>query len=132
MNLSKFSPSDILKWSRAQSLWYYVVYSDCCANEFIETVACRYDLERFGCIEQNDPRQADLLIIYGAINKKSAAYVKKIYSVMKDPKYVIAIGACACKGGAFVGKKNYCVLEGAEKLIPVDVFVPGCPLDLNL
>lgn len=117
----------LLRWSRANSLWYTSVGQGCCANELLETVGCRYDLERFGCQPQVDPSQCDLLILSGAISHKSVLPIKALYDQMPDPKYVLALGACACSGGVFASHDGYAVVAGGEKVIPVDVFVPGCP-----
>lgn len=116
-----------LSWARANSLWYVTTGSGCCANEWIQTEASRYDLERFGCLPQVDPRQADLLIVLGAVNEKSAPHLRALYDEMISPKYVMAIGSCACTGGAFAPGLGEGVIAGTHNVIPVDVFVPGCP-----
>jgi len=118
---------EFLKWAQSNSLWYYVVNSGCCGDEFLEVVGCRYDLERFGCLKQDNPSQADLLIICGAVTYKASAEVKEIYSKMRRPKFVLAIGACACQGGLYSKDYSYSVVPGAQELVPVDVYVPGCP-----
>jgi NADH-quinone oxidoreductase subunit B len=99
----------------------------CCADEVINTMGCRYDLERFGCLPQVDPRQADLLIISGVISYKAAENLKAIYDAMLPPKYVLSIGSCANCGGPFAPEFSYSVVPGADRLVPVDVYVPGCP-----
>lgn len=126
------SMNRLLSWARSNSLWYLQVGDGCCANEILNTEGCRYDLERFGCLPQVDPRQADLLFVSGVITKKSAPEIMSVYQAMRAPKYVMAVGACACSGGLFGEEpsKNGIaenVLGGAEKLLPIDVFVPGCP-----
>lgn len=117
----------VMSWSRARSLWYFAAKSGCCADELLEVSGCRYDLERFGCVPREDPAQADLLIVTGVITSKSAPEIKQVYDAMLSPKYVLAIGACACSGGAFGELPEYTVVEGLDKILPVDVYVPGCP-----
>src|SRR2546430_1573526 len=92
-----FSTLDrVLSWSRSKSLWFFSTGTGCCADELLETYGCRYDLERFGCVPQVDPRQADLLIVSGAISQKAAPFLRQAYDSMVAPKYVLAVGACAC------------------------------------
>ena len=123
-----FSTLDrVLSWSRSNSLWFFSTGTGCCADELLETYSCRYDLERFGCVPQVDPRQADLLIVSGAISQKAAPFLKQAYEAMVSPKYVLAVGACACGGGPFASNSSYATTSGAEGVVPVDVFVPGCP-----
>lgn len=117
----------VTKWATSRSLWYFSTGGGCCADEVISTMGCRYDLERFGCIPQVDPRQADLLIVSGMVSYKLAPELKKLYNSMLQPKYVLAIGACASCGGAFSPKFSYSVVPGVDQVIPVDVYVPGCP-----
>lgn len=120
----------LMSWARAQSLWYVTTGGaapGCCADEMLETAGCRYDIERFGCVQQVDPAQSDLLIVTGAISYKAAPHLKELYDRMLSPKYVIAIGACASCGGAFAPSVSYSVVPGVDRLIPVDVYVPGCP-----
>lgn len=119
--------NDVLSWARSNSLWYVTTGEGCCANEAFQALGCRYDLERFGCLPQVDPRQADLLIVNGAINYKSASHLQALYDSMLAPKYVLAVGACACRGGGFSPELSYAVVPGVDQVIPVDVFVPGCP-----
>jgi NADH-quinone oxidoreductase subunit B len=90
-------------------------------------MGCRYDLERFGCLPQVDPRQADLLIVCGMVSQKIAPYLKQLYEEMLPPKYVLAVGACANCGGPFSGESSYSVISGVDQVLPVDVLVPGCP-----
>jgi NADH-quinone oxidoreductase subunit B len=117
----------LLKWARSQSLWYLPVSGGCCADEVLNSMGSRYDLERFGCVPQVDARQADLLIVSGAVSYKAAPHLKKLYDSMLSPKYVIAVGSCANCGGVFSPESSYSVVPGLDKIIPVDVYVPGCP-----
>jgi len=117
----------LLNWARSSSLWYYQAGQGCCGEEVLNTAACRYDWERFGCVPQQDPRQADLLIINGVITHKQVPYLRALYEQMPSPKYVLAIGSCANGGGPFFSETSYSVVPGIDKVIPVDVFVPGCP-----
>jgi NADH-quinone oxidoreductase subunit B len=116
-----------LRWARSQSLWYISTGSGCCADEVLNALGARYDLERFGCIPQADARQADLLIISGMVSKKAAPHLKELYDSMLSPKYVLALGSCANCGGLFGPKYTYSTLSGASEVVPVDVYVPGCP-----
>ena len=127
MSFVTTSVSRVLSWARSQSLWYITTGSGCCANEVLETTGCRYDLERFGCVPQVDPKQADLLFVTSVITAKAAPYFRELYDQMLEPKYVMAVGSCANCGGAFNSKNSYSTLDGAKEVIPIDVFVPGCP-----
>ncbi len=117
----------MLHWARSRSLWYVSTGTGCCADEVLNASGCRYDLERFGCLPQVDAKQADLLIINGMVSYKIAPYLRSLYDAMLSPKYVMAVGACASSGGAFASEFSYSVVAGADKIIPVDVYVPGCP-----
>ncbi len=123
----RITPIDFLyNWARRRSLWPIFFGLACCAIEMVATAAARFDLSRFGMeIMRASPRQADLMMITGTITKKMAPQVVRIYNQMPEPKYVLAMGACAISGGPF--KEGYNVVSGADKLIPVDVYVPGCP-----
>jgi ech hydrogenase subunit C len=117
-----------LKTSQVKSPW--LMHFDCgsCNGCDIETLACLtpvYDVERFGVINVGNPRHADVLVVTGTVNKRNAVILKNIYDQMPSPKLVIAIGACGCSGGVFREAPN--VLGGVDKVIPVDVYVPGCP-----
>ena len=117
-----------LKKSQIKSPW--IMHFDCgsCNGCDIETLACLtpvYDVERFGIINVGNPRHADVLVVTGTVNPRNAQILKNIYSQMPDPKLVIAVGACGCSGGVFRDAPN--VLGGVDKVIPVDVYVPGCP-----
>ena len=117
----------LLKWARSRSLWYVSTGTGCCADEVLSSLGCRYDLERFGCLPQVDARQADLLIVCGMVSYKAAPYLKNVYDAMLNPKYVLAVGACANCGGPFSPEFSYSVVPGVDQVIPVDVYVPGCP-----
>ncbi len=119
------SPIDkIINWARTGSLWPVTFGLACCAIEMMATGASHYDLDRFGIIFRATPRQADVLIVAGTVTKKMAPMVRRVYDQMPEPKYVIAMGSCACSGGVF---KTYSVAQGADQFLPVDIYVPGCP-----
>lgn len=116
----------IYNWSRSKSMWPLLFGLACCAIEMIASAASRYDISRFGMeVMRASPRQADLLIISGTVTKKMVVPIVRIYNQMPEPKYVLAMGACASGGGPF--KEGYNVVSGIDKYIPVDVYVPGCP-----
>ncbi len=117
----------VLDWASSRSLWYSSITGGCCVDEVLASLGARYDLERFGCVPQVDPGQADLLIVAGAVTYRSAPYLKEIYESMGTPRYVIALGSCANCGGTFAPEYSYSVIPGADRVIPVDVYVPGCP-----
>ena len=127
MKLGLLSAKKLFARFRADSLWVYTAGGGCCADEVLMSFGARYDLERFGCREQIDPGQADLLIVNGGVTKKAAPYLKELYERMVEPRYVLALGACACSGGPFSGKQSSSTLSGVGDLIPVDIYVPGCP-----
>lgn len=127
MNLIVTTIDYILNWSRANSLWPLTFATSCCGIEMMQTTASNNDIARFGSeVFRNSPRQADLLICAGTINHKMAPVLLKLYQQMAEPKYVIAMGACACGGGMFC-KNTYSVVNGIDKIIPVDIYLPMCP-----
>jgi len=116
----------IYNWGRSASVWPLMFGLACCAIEMICTAASRFDLARFGMeIMRPSPRQSDLLLVSGTVTKKMAPTIVRLYNQMPEPKYVIAMGACASGGGPF--KEGYNVVSGIDKFIPVDVYIPGCP-----
>ena len=117
----------MVNWARANSLWPLTFGTRCCAIEFMSAGASRHDFARFGAeVARPSVRQADLLVVSGTINYKMAPVLKRLYDQMPEPKYVIALGACATTGGPFY-YNSYAVVKGADHIIPVDVYVPGCP-----
>jgi len=116
----------IYNWGRRNSIWPMMFGLACCAIEMICTAASRYDLARFGMeVMRPSPRQSDLMIVSGTVTKKMIPQIVRLYNQMPEPKYVLAMGACASGGGPF--KEGYNVVSGVDKFIPVDVYVPGCP-----
>jgi NADH-quinone oxidoreductase subunit B len=125
-NLAITSLSRIYNWSRRSSVWPLLFGLACCAIEMIATAAARYDTARFGMeVMRASPRQADLMIVSGTVTKKMIVPIVRLYNQMPEPKYVLAMGACASGGGPF--KEGYNVVSGIDQYVPVDVYVPGCP-----
>jgi NADH-quinone oxidoreductase subunit B len=115
----------MVNWARKRSMWPLGFGLACCAIEMISTFASRYDLARYGMeILRPSPRQADLIIVSGRVSAKMAPIIKRLYDQMPNPKWVISMGACASCGGVF---NNYAIVQGVDKVIPVDIYVPGCP-----
>lgn len=114
-----------IAWGRGNSVWPLQFGLACCAIEMMHLVTPKFDLSRFGSeIFRASPRQADLLIVSGRVSQKMAPILRTVYDQMPEPKWVIAMGACASTGGIF---NNYAVLQGVDKIVPVDVYIPGCP-----
>ena len=126
VNVITGSLDRLINWGRSNSLWSLTFATSCCGIEFMAVCAARYDIARFGFeVTRNSPRQADVILVSGTITTKMAPVLKRLYDQMADPKYVVAVGGCAISGGPFT--KSYHVLKGVDKIIPVDVYVPGCP-----
>ncbi|RKY19277.1 MAG: NADH-quinone oxidoreductase subunit B [Planctomycetota bacterium] len=116
-----------VNWGRKSSLWPMTFGIACCAIEMMAVFAATYDLDRFGAgVPRATPRQSDLIIVPGTVNAKMAVRVKRLYDQMAEPRYVIAMGACVCGGGPYA-KWGYNTVKGVHKIIPVDIFIPGCP-----
>ena len=117
--------ADAIAWARKFSLFQYPFVTACCGMEFMSTAGPKYDIARFGAeFPRFSPRQADLLIIVGTITEKMGPVLRRIYDQMAEPKWVVAFGVCACTGGFY---QNYSTMPGADQVVPVDVYIPGCP-----
>ena len=124
-NILTTSYEKIFNWARRSAIWPMQFGLACCAIEMMAIVGPRFDVSRFGAeVFRASPRQADLMIVAGRVSIKMAPVLRQLYDQMPDPKYVIAMGACSSCGGVF---NNYAILQGVDKIVPVDVYVPGCP-----
>lgn len=118
--------NDLHNWARLSSLWPLLYGTSCCFIEFASLIGSRFDFDRFGLVPRSSPRQADLIITAGTVTMKMAPSLVRLYEQMPDPKYVIAMGACTITGGMF-STDSYTTVRGVDKLLPVDVYLPGCP-----
>lgn len=117
---------ELINCARSNSLWSLTFGTSCCAIEFMALGAARYDMARFGFeVTRNSPRQADLIMVLGTITYRMAPVLRRLYDQMADPKYVIAVGGCTISGGPFT--RSYHVVKGIDSILPVDVYIPGCP-----
>lgn len=121
--LTKFD--DLVNWARTGSLWPMTFGLACCAVEMMQCAAARYDIDRLGLIFRPSPRQSDVMIVAGTLCNKMAPALRKVYDQMADPKWVISMGSCANGGGYY--HYSYSVVRGCDRIVPVDVYVPGCP-----
>ena len=125
-NIIMTSLDDLHNWARLSSLWPLLYGTACCFIEFAALIGSRFDFDRFGLVPRSSPRQADLLIVAGTVTMKMAPALVRLYEQMPEPKYVIAMGACTITGGMFSADSTTAV-RGVDKLIPVDLYLPGCP-----
>jgi NADH-quinone oxidoreductase subunit B len=115
----------IVDWARSKSLWPMTFGLACCAVEMMQAAASRYDMDRFGMLFRPSPRQADLMIVAGTLTNKMAKALRLVYDQMAEPRYVISMGSCANGGGYY--HYSYSVVRGCDKIVPVDIYIPGCP-----
>ena len=123
-NVKLTTLDSLVNWARKSSIWPMTFGLACCAIEMMATGAAKHDLDRFGIIFRASPRQSDCIIIAGTVTKKMLPVIQTVYEQMPEPKWVIAMGACACSGGIF---DTYSVVQGIDEGLPVDVYIPGCP-----
>ncbi|MBY0580485.1 MAG: NADH-quinone oxidoreductase subunit B [Rickettsiales bacterium] len=116
---------DLVKWARAGSLWPMTFGLACCAIEMMHTASSRYDMDRFGMLFRPSPRQSDVMIVAGTLTNKMASALRKVYDQMPEPRWVLSMGSCANGGGYY--HYSYSVVRGCDRIVPVDVYVPGCP-----